>query len=203
MSTHKIHPQIDDGCEEEKSGEGKDPLLQRLLDSRTIIVSKGVSDELTKQVVSQLFILEQIDASAPVTIIINSPGGSADSGFAIHDAIKFVKCPVRTLTMGICASAAVMIHLAVPAERRFVTPNSRFLLHQPSMRTAGQASDIAIVSREIDRMRVQYNTIVANETGKKVSDVDEAVSRDFWLTAEEGVKYGLASKVITHRAEME
>ena len=195
----------DDKGEEKKpeNGEARDGLLQRMLDSRTIIVSKAVSDELAKAVISQLLVLEQIDAEKPVTVIINSPGGSADSGFAIYDAIRFVRCPVRTITMGICASAAVMIHLAAEKHHRFVTPNSRFLLHQPSMRTTGQASDLEIVSKEIERMKKQYNSIVAETTGKSVADIDRAVSRDYWLTAEEGVAFGLAARQVRSRREIE
>ncbi|MCA9320333.1 MAG: ATP-dependent Clp protease proteolytic subunit [Planctomycetes bacterium] len=193
----------DEGCDTEKGGDARDPMLQKLLDSRTIVVSKPVTDDLARGIIGQLFVLEQIDCDKPITVIVNSPGGSADSGFAIHDALKFVKCPVRTITMGICASAAVMIHLAAQKDQRFVTPNSRFLLHQPSMRTMGQASDIAIVSAEIDRMKTQYNQIVSDTTGRTLAEVDAAVHRDFWLTAQAGVEWGLASKIVNHRAEIE
>lgn len=178
-------------------------ILDRMLKSRTIIASKPVDDKLARDVIAQLLMLEGDDPDRPITIIINSPGGSADSGFAIFDAIRFVKPPVRTITMGMCASAAVMIHLAADEKSRFITPNSRFLLHQPSMRTMGQASDLEIVSAEIDRIKERYNRIVAEACKKDLAAVDADVNRDFWLTAEESVAYGLAHRIVTSRNEIE
>ena len=190
--------------EEEQGGEGPDrAMLDRMLKSRTIIASKPVDDKLARDVIAQLLMLEGDDSDRPITVVVNSPGGSADSGFAILDAMRFVKPPVRTITMGMSASAAVMIHLAAEKENRFVTPNARFLLHQPSMRTMGQASDLEIVSAEIDRIKARYNAIVAEECGVDVAKVDEDVNRDFWLSAEEAVEYGLASRVVRSRNEIE
>lgn len=178
-------------------------MLDRMLKSRTIIASKGVDDKLARDVIAQLLMLEADDADKPITVIVNSPGGSADSGFAMLDAMRFVKPPVRTIVMGMCASAAVMIHLAAEKQNRFASPNSRFLLHQPSMRTMGQASDLEIVSAEIDRIRERYNRIVAEECGKTLEDVNAEVQRDFWLTADEAVEYGLIDRVVTSRNEIE
>ena len=178
-------------------------MLDRMLKSRTVIASKGVDDKLARDVIAQLLMLEADDADKPITVIINSPGGSADSGFAMLDAMRFVKPPVRTIVMGMCASAAVMIHLAAEKKNRFASPNARFLLHQPSMRTMGQASDLEIVSTEIDRIRERYNRIVAEECGKTLEEVNDGVQRDFWLNAEEAVEYGLIDRVVTSRNEIE
>ncbi len=202
-----IDPTITPGYDCEKDGDDKkapqDPMLAKLLESRTIIASKAVDDEMAKSIIGMLFMLEQDDAAKPITMIVNSPGGSADSGFAIYDAMRFVKCPVRTIVMGLCASAGVMIFLGGDKGMRFATPNSRFMLHQPSMRTMGQASDLEIVAKEIDRMKAQYNRIVSEASGKSIEDVDHAVSRDFWLTAEAAADYGLIDRVVTERGEID
>ena len=201
MSDRVIRPWA--GEEEQGEASPDRAVLDRMLKSRTIIASKPVDDKLARDVIAQLLMLEGEDPDRPITVIINSPGGSADSGFAMLDAINFVKPDVRTITMGMCASAAVMIHLGAEKKNRFVTANSRFLLHQPSMRSMGQASDLEIVSREIDRIRERYNRIVSEQCGVALDKVNEDVNRDFWLTAEEAVEYGLADRVITSRNEIE
>jgi len=193
----------ENGDENGKDKEGASPLVMKLLKSRTIIVSKQVDDRLAAAVVAQLRVLEDEDASKPVTFIINSPGGSADSGFAIMDYMRFVKCPIRSIVCGICASAAVMIHLGADKGARFCTPSSRFLLHQPSMRASGQASDLEILSAEIDRLKLYYNQVVAEETGQDLKKVEKDVHRDFWLPSVEAQKYGLVDKVVASRGEIE
>lgn len=196
----------DDGKEE---GFGKDEsrqaaaLAQRLLKSRTIIISKVVDDKLAAAVIAQLRILEEDDADAPITFIVNSPGGSADSGFAIRDYARFVKPKIRSIVCGICASAAVMIHLAAEKDDRFCTPSSRFLLHQPSMAGRGQASDLEILSAEIDRIKKHYNGIVAEETGRTIKQIEKDVHRDYWIPAENAVDYGLVKSVVKNRGEIE
>ena len=139
----------------EKKGKRGFDMMAKLIKTRTILISKGVDDKLAASVISQLTVLEADDASKPITIVVNSPGGSADSGFAILDYLRFVSPPIRSIVCGICASAAVMIHLGAKKNMRFCTANSRFLLHQPSMRAQGQASDLEILSKEIDRMKEQ------------------------------------------------
>lgn len=182
---------------------GPDPLAMRLLKSRTIIISRGVDDKLAASTIAQLRILEDDDAKKPITFIVNSPGGSADSGFAILDYARFVKPPIRSIVCGICASAAVMIHLAAEKQNRFATPSSRFLLHQPSMAARGQASDLEILSAEIDRLKLYYNQIVAQETGRPIKQVEKDVHRDFWIPAEAAVEYGLIKAVVKSRSEIE
>ncbi|MCA8914032.1 MAG: ATP-dependent Clp protease proteolytic subunit [Planctomycetes bacterium] len=194
------------GDEEKKGGEGGNgdrALTNKLLKSRTIIISKQVDDKLAAAVIAQLRILEDDDAKKPITFIVNSPGGSADSGFAIHDYARFVKPPVRSIVCGICASAAVMIHLGADKENRYCTPSSRFLLHQPSMGGRGQASDLEILSAEIDRIKALYNQIVSRETGRAVKQIDKDVHRDFWIPAEGAAEYGLVKAVVSSRNEIE
>jgi ATP-dependent Clp protease protease subunit len=187
----------DDGKDEKEGG-----LLKRMLKSRSILVHEQVSDKLARKVHSSLILLQQDDEKLPVTVYINSPGGSADSGFAIYDALRFFKPPIRTVVTGLCASAAVMIYLAAPRERRFSLPNSRFLLHQPSTMAMGSASDIQISAEEIVKLRERYNQIVAAETGKSAEQVTRDADRDFWLSPEEANKYGLVGRVIRSYAEL-
>lgn len=177
-------------------------LMKHLLKARAILLSEPVTDRLSRRVTAQLLALQAEDEKAPVTVYVNSPGGSVDSGFAIYDMLRFVKCPVRTVVSGLCASAAVLIYLAPPKERRLSLPNGRFLLHQPSTTVQGDASDIAISAKEILALRVRYNEIVAEETSKTVDQVTKDADRDFWLTAEEARKYGLVGKIVQTYGEI-
>ena len=172
-------------------------LIKRLLKARTIIISEVVTDKLARNVTTQALLLQDDEPEKPVTVYINSPGGSADSGFAIFDLLRFIKPPVRTVVTGLCASAAVMIYLAPKRERRFALPNSRFLLHQPSTSVFGAASDIAITAEEIVKLKQRYNEIVAEETGKKIEQISSDADRDFWLSPAQAKEYGLVGKVIT------
>lgn len=193
----------DSGKSKEGKNGGPDPLAMRLLKSRTIIISRGIDDKLAASTIAQLRILEDDDGKKPITFIVNSPGGSADSGFAIMDYARFVKPPIRSIVCGICASAAVMVHLSADKQNRYATPSSRFLLHQPSMSARGQASDLEILSAEIDRLKLYYNQIVAHETGRPVKQVEKDVHRDFWIPAEAAVEYGLIKAVVKSRTEIE
>ncbi len=195
---------MDDDEEREEKGSKEDgALLKHLFKARTIFVEEQVSDSLAKKVHAQLIILQGMDDKLPITVYVNSPGGSADSGFAIYDFMRFVKPPIRTVCAGLCASAAVMIYLAAPRERRFSMPNSRFLLHQPSTMMWGSASDIAINAEEIIKLRERYNEIVGVETGKTTEQVTKDADRDFWLSPTAAKEYGLVGKVVKSITEIE
>ncbi len=187
----------EDGKDEAAGG-----LLKQIIKTRSLIVSEVVTDKLARKVQTQLILMQAQDEKAPITVYINSPGGSADSGFAIYDALRFFKPPVRTIVTGLCASAAVMIYLAAPRERRYSLPNSRFLLHQPSTMVMGSASDIAISAEEIVKLRERYNQIVAAETGKNLEQVTRDADRDFWLSPEDARQYGLVGKIIKNYGEL-
>lgn len=174
----------------------------RLLESRTILVGEGVSDLLYRKVAAALLVLEEKDPKAPITVLVNSPGGSADSGFAIYDLLRFTMCPVRTIANGLVASAAVLVYLAAPKGSRLSLPSSRFLLHQPSTVARGQSSDIDIAAREIIELRRRYNTIVSDVTGKPLEQVERDSERDFWLTASSAKEYGLVDRIVTRRSEV-
>lgn len=179
-------------------------ITERLIQNRTILISTDINDEVVDRVIKNLILMEQEDANKPVDVYINSPGGGADSGFAIYDMFRFIKPPVRTIVSGICASAAVIIFLGGRPGSRFALTNSRFMLHEPRyLSTAyGQASDLAIVAKELLRMKDRYNGIVAEATGKPLDKITEDSKRDFWLDAQEAFKYGLVNKIVTKNDEI-
>ena len=179
------------------------PLQKDLLKARILLVSEVVSDKLARSVIAQALLMEAKDPDALISVFVNSPGGSADSGFAIYDTLRFVKPPIRTICSGLCASAAVIIYLAAEKAERFSLPNSRFLIHQPSTVSRGDASDIEITAKEIIRLKNRYNQIVAAETGKLLEKITGDADRDFWLNAEEAKAYGLVSRVVENRSEIE
>lgn len=195
------NPRMADDDKEEKDG-GDAGMMKRMLKTRSILVFEPISDKLARRVQNTLLLMQQDDEKAPITVYINSPGGSADSGFAIYDSLRFFKPPVRTVVNGLCASAAVMVYLAAPKERRTSLPNSRFLLHQPSTAAYGTASDIEINAEEIVKLRVRYNEIVGKECGKTMEQVTKDADRDFWMSPEEAHKYGLVGKVIKSFGEL-
>jgi ATP-dependent Clp protease protease subunit len=138
----------------------------------------------------------------PIRIFIDSPGGDADAGYAIFDMIRFVKPPVWTIGMGLVASAAAIIQLASPRERRAGLPNSHYLIHQPLSGIRGVATDIEIHARELDKLREKINRLIADETGNPLDQVEKDTDRDYWMNAEEAVTYGLISRIITRRDEL-
>jgi ATP-dependent Clp protease protease subunit len=188
---------------EKKKSMPQSPALRLLLRERTIIIAKPVDRTLMERVTSQLLVLDGKNPSKLITVYVNSPGGDADSGFAIYDAMRFVKSPIRTICSGLAASAAVPIFLGGRKGMRFSWPNSRFLLHQPSMQTMGAASDIEITSNEIERVREKYNHIVEEECGRAMAKVRTDTNRDFWLTAPEAVDYGLVTRIVIRATELD
>ena len=189
---------LDNADSEKKEDKAENKGLQNeILDSRTIIVSEEVSPELAKKVFQQLVILNRRSEKDPVYVYINSPGGCADSGFAIYDMLRYFKAPVITICSGLCASAAVMIYLGADKGKNYSLHNSRFLLHQPSTGIRGSASDIEITADEINKIRERYDGVVSDITGKSKKQVAADADRDFWMSAQEAKKYGLVTKIIT------
>lgn len=195
----------DDDADESKEGDKKKraPMNDRLLDARTLIIAEEVSDALYRKVATMLTLLERKDSKAPITAFINSPGGSADSGFAIYDLFRFSPCPIVTVANGVVASSAVLIFLGGAQGKRVTMQNARFLLHQPSTATRGQASDIDITAKEISKIRRRYNEIVAECTGRSFELIEKDSDRDFWLSAKEAVDYKLANRIVNRRAELD
>lgn len=199
----KNYTRLDEEEDEEtkKEKEGLDPLAEKFLKTRQILLSGEINEDNAEKVIRQLFILEA-DSDKPIYIFIDSPGGDVDAGFAIFDAIRFVNAPVYTVGMGLIASAAALILLASPKERRLGLPHSHYLIHQPSSGMKGVATDIEIHAMEIAKTKAKINEIIAGETGTPLDKVTKDTDRDYWLTADESVSYGLISRVITRRDEL-
>jgi ATP-dependent Clp protease protease subunit len=138
-----------------------------------------------------------------VTVYLNSQGGHVEAGDTIHDLLRFVRPRIRMVGTGWVASIAALIYLAVPRERRFCLPNTRFLLHQPAGGAGGSASDIEIEAREILRMRDRLNRIVARETGQPLERIEEDTRRNFWLDADAALRYGIVGRVVAHVDELD
>jgi ATP-dependent Clp protease protease subunit len=190
-----------DEDKEEAKESGTDPLLNKMLKTRTILLSGEIKKDLAEKTIRQLLLLENM-GDDPIRIFIDSPGGDADAGYAIFDMIRFVTPPVWTIGMGLVASAAAIIQLASPADRRVGLPNSHYLIHQPLSGIRGVATDIEIHARELDKLREKINRLIAEETGVPYERVEKDTDRDYWMTAEEAVKYGLISRVVASRKDM-
>ncbi|MCR9243970.1 MAG: ATP-dependent Clp protease proteolytic subunit [bacterium] len=178
------------------------PYEKALFDARTLLISGPVDDKMLRDATVRCLAMEQKDPDAPITVFINSPGGSADAGFAIYDMLRFIKPPVTTVVNGLCASAGILIHLAADKDRRYCMRESRFMIHQPSTMGRGQASDLDITAKEILKLRDRYNRIIAETCNQSPEDVLEAARRDFWLDAGQALEYGLVSKVAEHRSDI-
>jgi ATP-dependent Clp protease protease subunit len=197
----RVVQEEEDGDEEESKGSGVDPLLSRMLKTRTILLSGEIKKDLAERTIRQLLLLEDM-GDQPIRVFIDSPGGDADAGYAIFDMIRFVKPPVWTIGMGLVASAAAIIQLASPRERRVGLPNSHYLIHQPLSGIRGVATDIEIHARELDKLRARINHLIADETNAPFEQVEQDTDRDYWMNADEAVNYGLISRVISQRAEL-
>ena len=179
-----------------------DALMQKFLNTRQIILAGEINKELSEKIVRQLLLMESLSATKPIYIYIDSPGGDADAGFAIFDMIRFIKAPVYTIGMGLVASAASIILLAASKERRFGMPNSHYLIHQPLSGIKGVATEIEIHAKELEKMRVKINKLIAEETGTDEKKVAKDTDRDCWLNAKESVEYGLISKIAKNRKDI-
>ena len=179
-----------------------DPIRERLFKSRSLIISGEINQQQASNVISQLIALQD-ESDEPITLYINSQGGHVESGDTIHDIIRFVKPRVRVVGTGWVASAGALIYVAVPKEDRYCLPQTRFLLHQPAGGMGGTASDIDIEAREIIRMRQRLNQIFAEQTGQPIERIEQDTRRNFWLSAEEAIEYGLAGKVVRTIDEIE
>lgn len=208
----RLHDDDDDDDDDEEEGHGCQPkekghagvsyLEKALIESRTLLVSGPVDDKMLRDMTVRCLAMEQKDPKKPITVFINSPGGSADAGFAIYDLLRFIRPPVNTVVNGLCASAGILIHLAADKKRRFCMPESRFMIHQPSTMGRGTASDLDITAREILKLRDRYNKIIAEATGKPEAQVLEDARRDFWLEAGKALEYGLVHKVVSRREDL-
>lgn len=186
---------------EKKKQETGNHIQKSLFDSRTVLIFGEIDMDLARKVSAELLALDT-HSQDPIKVVVNSPGGHVESGDTIHDMLKFVKSPIKMIGTGWVASAGALIYLGASKENRFCLPNTRFLLHQPSGGMMGQASDLEIQAREIIKMKERLNKIIAQETGQPMKEVEKHTERDYWLTAEEAIKYGIVKKVVQKITEI-
>jgi ATP-dependent Clp protease, protease subunit len=173
----------------------------RLYRARTVIISGEINQKLAERVTAQLTTMAA-ESFEPITLYLNSQGGHVESGDTIHDMIRFIGPRVRMVGTGWVASAGALIYVSVPREDRYALPNTRFMLHQPAGGLQGTAADISIEAQEILKMRERINRIFAEATGQPLERIKEDTNRNFWLSAEEAVAYGLAGQVIQNVREI-
>ena len=185
--------------EQSPRGERAFDIYSRLLKERIVFLGTAVTDDISSLIIAQLLFLEADDPEKDITFYINSPGGSVTAGLAIYDTMQYVRCDVATLCMGQAASMGALLLAAGAPGKRFSLPNSRIMIHQPMGGFQGQATDIDIHAREILRMRADLNKILAHHTGKTLKKVQTDTERDYFMTAQEALNYGILDKVLTSR----
>ncbi|MCA9980774.1 MAG: ATP-dependent Clp protease proteolytic subunit [Anaerolineales bacterium] len=188
--------------EPEKSPEKPPSLMEKMLKTRTILIYGGIDQKLAQRVTEQLLMLAA-DSDNDIKIFINSQGGHVESGDTIFDMIRFVKPRVKIIGTGWVASAGALIYISVPAEDRFSLPHTRYMIHQPLGGVRGQASDIAIEAEEIMKMRERLDKMFAEQTGQPLERIKKDTERNYWMSAEEAIAYGLVGKVVNGQADLE
>ncbi len=189
----------------EESNEQKAPatnfLSEKLFKSRSISIFGEINEILARTVTAQLLALAA-ENDDPITIYVSSPGGHVESGDVIYDMIKFIKPGVKMIGTGWVASAATTIYLAAEKENRFTLPNTRFLIHQPLGGSRGDATDISIAAEQIVKTKARINKLISDETGTDLAQVEKDTDRDYWMTVDEAIDYGIVNKVITSMEEL-
>ena len=187
---------LEDEEKEEDSASRNGILNKGLIDARTILISEPVDHKLTAKVTAQLLFLDHKDPKETIKIFINSPGGSVYDGFAIYDMIRFIRPRVKIISAGLSASAATVIMMAADKADRLALPNSRLMIHQPSMRFQGVAEDVRRTAEEVVKIKKKINEMYADETGQPLEKIEEDTDRDYWMSPDEAVEYGLISRVV-------
>src|ERR671936_706876 len=187
---------MDANEEKPEAAERLEVITERLaFKSRFVLVFGEINHSSARATCERLIALAQ-ESDAPIRMLVSSPGGHVESGDAIHDIIRFVRPPVTTVGTGWVASAGTHVFLAAPKERRVCLPNTRFMIHQPGGGAGGPATDIAIQAKEILRTRERIAKVISKQTGQTLAKVLTDMERDFWLSAEEAIGYGLVSRVV-------
>lgn len=188
--------------EEKKNAEQPSPALgEKLMKTRSIMLTGEITKESADQVIRNLLVMDS-EGNDPITIYINSPGGDVDGGFAIYDMIRFISSPVRTVGIGLVASAAVIVLLAAEKEHRYGFANSTYLIHQPMTEMRGVAADIEIHALNMEHCRQMTDSIIAQACGRSIEEVHRDTERDHWIYSQGAVEYGLISRVITTKDEL-
>lgn len=188
--------------DQEKGKNDSGFLQEKLLETRSVIISGEINQALAEKVTSQLLLLQQT-GDQPIKLYINSQGGHVEAGDTIHDMIQFVKPRVIIIGTGWVASAGITIYLGAEKQNRFSLPNTRYLIHQPMGGVDGQASDIKIEADEIIKMRKRLNKLISGATGQPLDKVERDTDRNHWMSAEEAIDYGIVNRIITSYTELE
>ena len=182
--------------EQTSRGERSYDIFSRLLNDRIIFLSEEVNDTTASLIVAQLLYLEAQDPDRDIQFYINSPGGSVTAGMAIYDTMKYIKCDVATICVGMAASMGAFLLSAGTKGKRMALPNAEIMIHQPSAGTQGQITDMAIHMKRLQTIKERMNHILAENTGKSVEEVTAACERDNFMTAEEAMSFGIIDRVI-------
>lgn len=185
--------------EQTSRGERSYDIYSRLLEDRIIFLSGEIDDAVANTVVAQLIYLEAKDPSKDINLYINSPGGSVSAGLAIYDTMNYIKCDVSTICIGMAASMGAFLLSSGARGKRFALPNSEIMIHQPLGGAQGQASDIKIAAEHILKTKRKLNSILAQNSGKPLEQIERDTDRDNYLSAEEALNYGLIDKVFFKR----
>ena len=185
--------------EQTARGERSYDIFSRLLKEHIIFIGAPLDDNVANLAIAQLLYLEKEDPGKDVLMYVNSPGGSVSAGLAIYDTMQFVSCDVATYCLGLAASIAAVLLAAGTGGKRYALPHSTILLHQVSAGFSGQASDIEIHAKEILRLKQVLNEILVEHTGKDYATIEQDTDRDFFMTSEEAVKYGIIDEIIFNR----
>ena len=192
-------PLVPNVIEQTPGGERAYDIYSRLLSDRIIMLTDEVNDTTASLVVAQMLFLEAQDPDKDIFLYINSPGGSVSAGFAIYDAMNYIKCDVCTICMGMAASMGAFLLSGGAKGKRMALPNAEIMIHQPLGGAQGQASDIKIHADHILKTRAKLNRLLAEHTGKPLEDIERDTDRDNFLSAEEAVSYGIIDKVISKK----
>ena len=184
--------------EQTSRGERSFDIFSRLLNDRIIFLSEDVNDSTASLIVAQLLYLEAQDPDKDIQFYINSPGGSVTAGMAIYDTMRYIKCDVATICVGMAASMGAFLLSAGTKGKRMALPNAEIMIHQPSAGTQGQITDMAIHLKRLETIKARMNQIMADNTGKSVEDVTAACERDNFMTAQEALEFGLIDRVLEH-----
>lgn len=176
-------------------------IFSRLLKDRIIFIGAPIDDNISNLVVAQMLYLQMEDPDKDINLYINTPGGTVTAGLAIYDTIQFVRCDVTTYCLGQATSMGALLLASGAKKKRFALPHARIMIHQPWGGVQGAAADISIQAQEILRLRSKINELFAFHTGQKLEKIERDTDRDFFMTAEESVKYGLVDAVITKKKE--
>ncbi len=196
MTNPRLNTLVPYVVEQSGTGERQYDIFSRLLKDRIIFIDGEIGDAMADLVVAQLLFLESEAPAKDINLYINSPGGSVTAGLAIYDTMQYISCDVRTICMGQACSMAAILLSSGTAGKRAILPNARVMIHQPSGGATGQASDIVISSKELQRIKEVTTRLLSHHTGKSEEEILKDISRDYYMDADEALKYGIVDKVM-------